>query len=106
MVLVWRLQHRAPGVATAAPGTGRCGCGVPGPAVAPPASIAPARGRILKKRERLVLAFSVCGSGWNRTNDTRIFSPLLYRLSYRAIWKQGAKEAEGERRRQTCLSVC
>ncbi len=21
-------------------------------------------------------------AGWNRTNDTRIFSPLLYRLSY------------------------
>ena len=25
------------------------------------------------------------GSNWNRTSDTRIFSPLLYRLSYRAI---------------------
>ena len=25
------------------------------------------------------------GSGRNRTTDTRIFSPLLYRLSYRAI---------------------
>ncbi len=25
------------------------------------------------------------GSGRNRTADTRIFSPLLYRLSYRAI---------------------
>ena len=24
------------------------------------------------------------GSNWNRTSDTRIFSPLLYRLSYRA----------------------
>ena len=24
-------------------------------------------------------------SGRNRTNDTRIFSPLLYRLSYRGI---------------------
>ena len=29
--------------------------------------------------------FSNGGSDWNRTNDTRIFSPLLYRLSYRAI---------------------
>ena len=27
------------------------------------------------------------GSEWNRTIDTRIFSPLLYRLSYRAIWR-------------------
>ena len=24
------------------------------------------------------------GQGWNRTTDTRIFSPLLYRLSYLA----------------------
>jgi hypothetical protein len=30
---------------------------------------------------------SVGGSGWsrNRTGDTRIFSPLLYQLSYPAI---------------------
>ncbi len=26
-----------------------------------------------------------CGSGRNRTADTRIFSPLLYQLSYRAL---------------------
>ena len=26
------------------------------------------------------------GSGRNRTTDTRIFSPLLYQLSYRAIF--------------------
>ena len=26
-----------------------------------------------------------CGQGQNRTADTRIFSPLLYRLSYLAI---------------------
>ncbi len=26
-------------------------------------------------------------SGRNRTNDTRIFSPLLYQLSYRGIWR-------------------
>ena len=26
-------------------------------------------------------------SGRNRTNDTRIFSPLLYLLSYRGIWR-------------------
>jgi hypothetical protein len=26
-----------------------------------------------------------CGSGQNRTVDTRIFSPLLYQLSYRAL---------------------
>jgi hypothetical protein len=26
--------------------------------------------------------FSICGISWNRTSDTRIFSPLLYQLSY------------------------
>jgi hypothetical protein len=25
------------------------------------------------------------GDNWNRTNDTRIFSPLLYQLSYVTI---------------------
>ena len=38
----------------------------------------------------LFLTFKLCqghngGSGWNRTSDTGIFSPLLYQLSYRAI---------------------
>ena len=28
-------------------------------------------------------------SGRNRTTDTGIFSPLLYRLSYRGIWRSG-----------------
>ncbi len=26
-----------------------------------------------------------CGATWNRTRDTRIFSPLLYQLSYGTI---------------------
>lgn len=26
--------------------------------------------------------FPFCGATWNRTRDTRIFSPLLYQLSY------------------------
>ena len=29
-----------------------------------------------------VTTLFLCGSTWNRTRDTRIFSPLLYRLSY------------------------
>ncbi len=33
-----------------------------------------------QKRGPQVLFF--CGTSWNRTNDTRIFSPLLYQLSY------------------------
>ena len=28
------------------------------------------------------------GSKWNRTTDTGIFSPLLYQLSYRALYKK------------------
>jgi hypothetical protein len=28
---------------------------------------------------------SFCGAGGNRTPDTRIFSPLLYQLSYRTV---------------------
>jgi hypothetical protein len=28
------------------------------------------------------MAFFFCGISWNRTSDTRIFSPLLYQLSY------------------------
>ena len=27
-----------------------------------------------------------CGNGWNRTNDTSIFSAVLYRLSYVTIF--------------------
>ncbi len=32
------------------------------------------------------------GSEWNRTTDTGIFSPLLYRLSYRAKYNGGSDE--------------
>ena len=28
------------------------------------------------------------GLDWNRTSDTRIFNPLLYQLSYRALRKR------------------
>jgi hypothetical protein len=40
-----------------------------------------------KRREWKLFDFSWfgCGQGRNRTADTRIFSPLLYRLSYLAI---------------------
>ena len=37
--------------------------------------------------------YSYGGSGRNRTADTRIFSPLLYLLSYRAIVKNIKKMA-------------
>ena len=35
-----------------------------------------------------------CGVGRDRTADTRIFSPLLYRLSYRTIAIAGCKNKE------------
>jgi hypothetical protein len=47
--------------------------------------------RLMEKNNEKRHVFSTClfydGSGRNRTADTRIFSPLLYRLSYRAVIK-------------------
>ena len=37
------------------------------------------------------------GSGRNRTADTRIFSPLLYRLSYRALLKWRSRPGSNRR---------
>ena len=31
------------------------------------------------------MSFFTCGTTWIRTRDTRIFSPLLYQLSYDTI---------------------
>ena len=45
------------------------------------------------------------GSGRNRTADTRIFSPLLYRLSYRALLKWRSRPGSNRhllRDRQAC----
>jgi hypothetical protein len=35
----------------------------------------------------------LCGVGRDRTGDTRIFSPLLYRLSYRTFAKASVRKA-------------
>ena len=41
-----------------------------------------------KKRENNNTSFSLlCGATRNRTGDTRIFSPLLYQLSYGTFFK-------------------
>ena len=37
------------------------------------------------KKISILLIFNYGGFTWNRTRDTGIFSPLLYRLSYRSI---------------------
>ena len=44
------------------------------------------------------------GSGQNRTADTRIFSPLLYRLSYRGITRQSIN-AHLRRTRTVLVSI-
>ena len=41
-----------------------------------------------KKALTFVRAF--CGTEWARTTDSRIFSPMLYQLSYSTVWR-GAK---------------
>ncbi len=41
------------------------------------------------------------GQNWNRTSDTRIFSPLLYRLSYLAIDRRENNRKEQDFCKQT-----
>lgn len=44
----------------------------------------PAKVRQFKNRKGITTFPIGSGQNWNRTSDTRIFSPLLYRLSYLA----------------------
>jgi hypothetical protein len=44
-----------------------------------------------KKREFENSNSLFCGVSWDRTSDTRIFSPLLYRLSYDTSFKTVCK---------------
>ena len=39
----------------------------------------------LQGKSEQLTGFRIGGQGWNRTSDTRIFSPLLYQLSYLAL---------------------
>ncbi len=43
-----------------------------------------------RNKRMKVLRFLTGGQGRNRTTDTRIFSPLLYQLSYLAAGWKGA----------------
>ena len=45
----------------------------------------------MHKKTTSILVEVVCGVGRDRTADTRIFSPLLYRLSYRTVLFVGSK---------------
>ena len=47
--------------------------------------MASAHNRYNAKKLQISLKLFFCGASWDRTSDTRIFSPLLYRLSYRTI---------------------
>ena len=40
------------------------------------------KGGVLSQKKARIRKFSPCGQGRNRTADTKIFSLLLYRLSY------------------------
>ena len=55
-------------------------CGSPECSGEPPTSY-----QKLKKPHKQYVYRALCGVGGNRTPDTRIFSPLLYQLSYRTI---------------------
>ena|GEM_PF-3733957 len=45
------------------------------------------------------------GSGRNRTTDTRIFSPLLYRLSYRAKERDYIRSAMFGANERICVGL-
>ena len=46
----------------------------------------------INKKSAMNFIALFCGDGRNRTADTRIFSPLLYRLSYITALKCGGKD--------------
>ncbi len=44
-----------------------------------------------KQKKKPLKKSEACGNGRDRTADTRIFSPVLYRLSYITVLKCSAK---------------
>ena len=44
--------------------------------------------RIIEQKKTLQAIWRASGVGRDRTGDTRIFNPLLYRLSYRTVFFQ------------------
>ena len=50
--------------------------------------------KIIIAVKALILLLINGGQGQNRTADTGIFSPLLYRLSYLARWESSSAELE------------
>ncbi len=51
------------------------------------------------RRRKCLNPYKHCAGGRNRTDDTRIFSPLLYRLSYPGA-KEGCILPEGDKRQK------
>ena len=43
-------------------------------------------GFVFRSKYLIYLSFCLGGLGRNRTTDTRIFNPLLYQLSYQAVF--------------------
>ena len=55
---------------------------------------------------RIFVSFTKNGaSGRNRTNDTRIFSPLLYQLSYRGITEDCSQPKNGDPERARTVDL-
>ncbi len=52
--------------------------------MAPPDKKKPSIAGLFRAKYLIYLNIYLGGLGRNRTNDTRIFNPLLYQLSYRA----------------------
>ncbi|GEM_PF-3811674 len=48
-------------------------------------------GNRLNKKNSAIAEF-FCGASWIRTSDTRIFSPLLYQLSYGTLFYRSVTE--------------
>ncbi len=57
----------------------------------------------MKNHPKVVLMF-LGGPGRNRTTDTRIFSPLLYRLSYQAT--KSANYTQTVVQLDKCVGLC
>ena len=43
------------------------------------------KGLIEKGKKKPYLFSKACGAKWTRTTDSRIFSPMLYQLSYSTV---------------------
>ena len=52
---------------------------------------------VVKRKSLMIVSRGICGVGRDRTGDTRIFSPLLYRLSYRTFGEDSRSKEQDTR---------